>query len=88
MRSVCNPGLWYDNTRAAREAELKAQHAEQQRLQVLPEGVRNGRLRVPNMDRLTVILMRYIVPQVDSVDTLVKICIDGRTADSSSTMFQ
>ena len=29
------------------------------------EDVRNGRLRVPNMDIPTRILMRYIVPRVD-----------------------
>ena len=50
--------------------------------------VRFGHLWVPNMNIPIRILMRYIVPQVDVADTLDSLCIDDRTADSSSRMFQ
>jgi hypothetical protein len=50
--------------------------------------VRNGRLRVPYMDIPTRIMMRYIVPRVDIAYTSDSLCIDRRTADISSCMFQ
>ena len=40
------------------------------------QAVRNGRLRVPNTDVPTRILMRYIVPRVDVAYTSDTICID------------
>ena len=40
------------------------------------------------MDILIIILMCYIVPRVDVAVTSDTLCIDRRTADRSSTMFQ